>query len=267
MAGDWIKVEQCTPDKPEVIKMSDLLGIDQDSITGKLFRIWAWADQNSVDGNDMSVTEAFLDRLVFQNGFAKALRQVGWLEGKNGKLSLPKFGTHNGETAKKRAQTNRRVAKSRQAKSLENKGENKSGNSNVTLETLQKPLPEKRREEKSNSKETIVSCPKSDDGDVFSNFPVLEKLWQSSPKKSRERSSKKQVKSEWSKIKAGDRPELSKAWNAIEAWKKSEKWMNGFCEGLHLWIRNRQWENLPEEKEKQVIDHARKGSSSKVELF
>jgi len=39
MAGDWIKLEHTTPDKPEVFAMADTLGIDPDAVTGKLCRV------------------------------------------------------------------------------------------------------------------------------------------------------------------------------------------------------------------------------------
>ncbi len=140
MAGDWIKLEHVTPDKPEIVKMADILGIDQDSVVGKLVRIWIWADQNSVNGNAMTVTDSFLDRYTFCSGFSVALRNVGWLTGKNGCLMLPNFDRHNGQTSKNRAVTNRRVSKHR--------GDCNAGTvTNVTYEPLQKPLPEKRREE------------------------------------------------------------------------------------------------------------------------
>jgi GNAT superfamily N-acetyltransferase len=138
MAGDWIKIEHTTPDKPEVIRMAEMLRLDRDAVAGKLFRLWAWADQNSVDGADVMVTATFIDDLARRRGFAAALIAVGWLHSEGGALHFPNFGRHNGETAKARAMTNRRVSKSRSR-----------GNANVTERPLQKPLPEKRREEKS----------------------------------------------------------------------------------------------------------------------
>ena len=141
MAGDWIKVEHATPDKPEVVKMADMLGIDQDAVIGKLLRLWIWADQQSVDGNALSVTDSFIDRCCFHPGFSSALRKAGWLTGSSGRLNLPNFEKNNGQTAKKRSLTNRRVSKLRQGK------EGKSNATNVT-EELQKRIPEKRREEK-----------------------------------------------------------------------------------------------------------------------
>ncbi len=131
MAGDWIKIDIATPDKPEIDKMATILKLDHDSVLGKCVRVWIWADLQSVDGNALSVTESFLDRLTYCPGFASSLRQVGWLSGKDGHLMIPNFDRHNGQTAKNRALTGKRVQKSRNAASVT------------------KSLPEKRREEKS----------------------------------------------------------------------------------------------------------------------
>jgi len=140
MAGDWIKVESVTPDKPEVDMMANELDIDHDSVVGKLIRLWIWADQQSISGNGLSVTKKMIDRITFHNGFSVALEKVGWLKGVDGAFSLPNFEQHNGQTAKTRAATNRRVAKSRA-----------NSNAPTVTKSEQKPLPEKRRgrEEKS----------------------------------------------------------------------------------------------------------------------
>lgn len=143
MAGDWIKVEMTTPDKPEVQAMAAALGIDPDAVVGKLIRLWVWADAQSVDGNALIVTETFLDRLTYCAGFAAALRAVGWLDGADGNLSLPNFAVHNGQTAKNRAVTGRRVKGWRA-------GRNGKDDESVTPPPLQKSLPEKRREDKGN---------------------------------------------------------------------------------------------------------------------
>jgi hypothetical protein len=68
-------------------------------------------------------------------------------------FTIPRFDRHNGQTAKNRAATNRRVADHRKC--------NDSTVTNVTPKPLQKPLPEKRREEKSilSSKEDNSALP------------------------------------------------------------------------------------------------------------
>lgn len=40
-----------TPDKPEVFQLSEILNLDPDAVLGKLVRLWAWADQQTIDGN------------------------------------------------------------------------------------------------------------------------------------------------------------------------------------------------------------------------
>ncbi len=100
----WIKIEITTPDKPEVVAMATRLRMkDQDTVTGKLVRLWAWADQNSVDGRACRITRAFVDRLVACQGFAGALEAEGWLTGPDGAIDFPGFDRHNGDSAKKRA--------------------------------------------------------------------------------------------------------------------------------------------------------------------
>lgn len=144
MAGDWIKVEHATPDKPEVYAMAADLGIDPDAVVGKLVRFWTWCDQQSISGNALTVTDSVLDRITHQPGFSDALRKVAWLEVRSGSLQVPRFDRHNGQTSKARAVCNRRVAEHR------NKC-NAPSVTNVTPQALGKPLPEKRREEKSSS--------------------------------------------------------------------------------------------------------------------
>lgn len=141
MASSWIKVEVITPDKPEIFQIAEILNIDPDAVLGKLIRIWAWADQQTVDGNAGSVTKGVLDRLSFITGFADALIIVGWLAYDGDKLVLPNFERHNGESSKKRALTNRRVAELRKRETQK-----------VTQPALQKELPEEEEEEEEDIK-------------------------------------------------------------------------------------------------------------------
>ena len=142
MAGDWIKIEHVTPDKPEVWEMAELLGIDADSVAGKLLRIWIWADQQTISGNARSVTFALLNRISGVTGFAEAMTAVGWLVKEGSEVRFVNFDRHNGKTAKTRALGAKRVEAHR------------AGNGSVTQTALQnadssvtKALPEKRREE------------------------------------------------------------------------------------------------------------------------
>lgn len=140
MAGDWIKIEHALPDKPEIMEMANLLGIDSDAVVGKLIRVWTWFDTHTEDGNANVTVRALLDRYAGVTNFVSAMASVGWIKESEGIISVIHFDRHNGQTAKNRANTNRRVAKSRKR--------NGASVTNATVEPLQKPLPEKRREEK-----------------------------------------------------------------------------------------------------------------------
>ena len=133
MAGDWIKFQIDTPDKPEVLAIASRLNIDPDAVVGKLIRIWSWFDKHTVDGNAESVTISFLDRLTGVTGFGEQMIFVGWIEQNGSILKMVNFEFHNGKSAKSRA-----LGKDRQQKHRKN-----SNDVSVT-----KALPEKRREEK-----------------------------------------------------------------------------------------------------------------------
>jgi uncharacterized small protein (DUF1192 family) len=132
MAGDWIKMRCNLDTDPSVFQMAAALQMDELAVVGRLWKVWAWADQHCADCNAVSVTTNVLDRITSTPGFAEAMRKVGWLEGREGALSFPHFDRHNGQTAKKRALTKNRVEKTRA--------------DSVTLPALQERY--QRREEK-----------------------------------------------------------------------------------------------------------------------
>jgi len=113
MAGDWLKIQHATPDKPEIVRMAGILNIDHNAVVGACLRLWIWADQQTVDGNGLSVTIKFIDRLTHCPDLGQAMVEVGWLTGTDGNLTLPNYDRHNGRTAKTRAQTAARVKKAR----------------------------------------------------------------------------------------------------------------------------------------------------------
>ncbi|WP_020408948.1 hypothetical protein [Hahella ganghwensis] len=162
MAGDWIKLDHTTPDKPEVFKMAELLDIDPDAVSGKLLRIWIWADQQTIDGNAKNVTKALLDRITAVTGFADAMLQVGWLSESGDGMVFPDFGKHNGNGAKKRAESNRRVAKHRNKVQSEQQPKDVKRECNAKTVTKSVTREEKRRED-------------SKDKDILSAEPAAPK--------------------------------------------------------------------------------------------
>ncbi|MDH0640640.1 DnaT-like ssDNA-binding domain-containing protein [Pseudomonas sp. GD03860] len=120
MAGDWIKFELTTLDKPEVCQIADLADIDLDAVIGKLMRVWGWFDQQTESGNAPSVSKKLLDRLVGVIGFCEHMKSVGWMVEAEGVISLPHFERHNGKTAKNRLLTAKRVANHKSANAKSN---------------------------------------------------------------------------------------------------------------------------------------------------
>lgn len=172
MAGDWIKFEHATSDKPEVVKMAAALRIDQDAVIGKLLRIWVWADLNCIRGDGVGVTEAFIDRMVCKRGFAAAMRLVAWLAGEDGNLVFTNFTRHNGATAKARALDNRRKASLRKSS-----GNNPDTNRTTAgTESGQNHGPEKRREE--NREDPVARAPERWGLPDSLNTEPMRKTWE-----------------------------------------------------------------------------------------
>ena len=137
MAGDWIKFELTTLDKPEVCQIADLADIDLDAVIGKLMRVWGWFDQQTENGNAPSVSKKLLDRLVGVTGFCEHMKSVGWMLEVDGLISLPHFDRHNGKTAKNRSLGAKRAANHKSS----------NGKSNARSVTNALPREEKRRED------------------------------------------------------------------------------------------------------------------------
>jgi hypothetical protein len=137
--------------------MAEILGIDQDEVLGKLLRFWSWCDQQLSlrSCTAVSVTETFIDRVCYRNGFAQALIEVGWLDATDDGISIPNFDHHLSKSAKSRAQTQKRVRKSRNAPSVT------------------EALPEKRREE------SIIPTPHN--GREIPKRPSLEEAQSTAP--------------------------------------------------------------------------------------
>ena len=213
MAGDWIKMEAATPDKPEVLAISARMGWDDPDLTvGKLFRVWRWFDQHTTDGNAHGVTSALLDRIAGVSGFAEAMSFVGWLTVSDDGLSLPNFEKHCGKTAKERAQTARRVALHK---------ENAKGNASTVTEALP-------REEKRRSKQPLTPSP-----DGFGAF------WSAYPRKA----GKGDAEKAWKATKGVN---LQTILQAIERARATEQWRKDggqFIPHPATWLRQKRWED------------------------
>lgn len=105
MAGDWIKMRSDLFTHPKVVRMASALKADTLRTVGGLMSVWCLFDAHSEDGHLDGYSPEVLDDHLRWAGFADAMMAVGWLEHDPGKgLDLPRFDTHNGQSAKRRAQ-------------------------------------------------------------------------------------------------------------------------------------------------------------------
>lgn len=221
MSGDWIKMQANLPDKPEVWQIAGILGIDADSVVGKLLRVWAWFDAHTENGNASGVTFALVDRITSVTGFAEALLLSGWLEQNGSELCIPNFVRHNGKTAKNRALTNERVAKNRA-----------SGNAARNAASVTKTV---TREEKRREEENTPPTPKGEP-DGFTTF------WDEWPKSDRKGSRVKCLDA-WRKAKCEGEAMVILA--HVQRLKTSDDWKreNGrFIPAPLVYLNQRRWD-------------------------
>jgi hypothetical protein len=105
MAGDWIKFEVATLDKPEVLRMAELLGIKRREMLGLLLDFFVWLDRNSCHGSVTHMSRMSLDDVTHTPGFSAVLCDVGWAEmdDSTGVMTIKHWDRHNGKSAKTRA--------------------------------------------------------------------------------------------------------------------------------------------------------------------
>jgi hypothetical protein len=143
MAGDWIKMRADLFTHPKVFKISEILSKDELYTVGALFCFWAWADKHCVDGLVDGATSRLIDRATRVDGLSNALIAVGWLEIDDLGAHIPRFGEHNGDTAKERSLKNQRQARWRAGKTAGNV----DGYASTQPTTNASTREEKRREE------------------------------------------------------------------------------------------------------------------------
>lgn len=226
MAGDWIKMELATPEKPEVMAIAAEMGWDDpDLAVGKLFKLWRWFDQHTESGNAASVTPALLNRIIGVTGFAEACESVGWLEATEDGLALPNFDRHNGNTAKRRCQTAKRASALR--------GRDKSNAASVTNCA---PREEKRREEK-----------KQDNG----GEAKFDEFWQAYPRKS----GIARTRRLWALMGLDDK--AAEVMAGLARCKASAQWSkdNGaYIPGIAKWLEGEGWHDQPDPSPARKLD-------------
>lgn len=120
MAGDWIKMRADLFTHPKVVRMSSALKSDTLRTVGGLMSVWCLFDAHSDDGHLEGYCPEVLDAHLRWDGFADAMIAVGWLGHDPARgLALPRFDTHNGQSAKRRAQDTERKREARKTSASE----------------------------------------------------------------------------------------------------------------------------------------------------
>jgi len=114
MAG-WIAWHKGLHRKPEVFQIAKQLKVSRREAACMCIEVWEWADENTVDGQVDGMNPAELSEAVGIPGIAESKHASGWLLSDVRGLIFPNFDRWNGETAKRRLQSAKRVEKHRYA--------------------------------------------------------------------------------------------------------------------------------------------------------
>lgn len=94
---------------PKVVRIMSATKTDKCRVVGALFRVWCLFDEHTEDGHLDGYSFFVLDDELRIDGFSQAMSDVGWLIDVDGEsLQVPDFDDHMSESAKKRAQDNKR---------------------------------------------------------------------------------------------------------------------------------------------------------------
>lgn len=270
MAGDWIKWSKGLPDKPEVVRIAGALGLSREVVVCRLMRLWEWCDDNIPDEaireNGSAFVElsprdgdnaAFVDALVGTPKFADSLAAVGWIRFRNGRVELPNFGRHNGETAKTRARNAKNQKRKRQTGGGSDGAGSPSGVTNASPDTSPPrgdetvTRGEERREEDKDTPQPPAEPGGGAPGPGAKKpgkakrpslgGPLFDRFWMAYPRKV----AKPAALAAFAKI-APDEATLERMLAALAKQSRADGWLkdNGkFIPHPATWLNQRRWED------------------------
>lgn len=135
--ASWIKVQVTLPESPKIFRLARLLGVGRMEALGYAVRWFCWLDTHCANGaTELHADE--VDALLGRDGITAAFCELGWAAvDAAGYVLVLEFDKHNGESSKKRAEGQARVAAFR-----ERQREEKGCNAKGVTGALQKALPE-----------------------------------------------------------------------------------------------------------------------------
>lgn len=110
----WIKIQNTLPESPKVFRLAHMLKVGRMEALGYAVRWFCWLDSHCAEGST-ELTARDVDALLGAIGITRAFCELGWaFVDANGYVFVVDFDKHNGENAKKRAETQGRVAAHRE---------------------------------------------------------------------------------------------------------------------------------------------------------
>lgn len=165
MAGDWIKMRIELQSHPKIVRILSATQSDKFRAIGGLHAVWSVFDLHSENGKLHGYTPVMMDHIIGWDGFSQAMVDVGWLlfDGSE-TLSMPEFAEHNGKSAKRRAEDQKRKRDERKRpQSVRNLSANESDEKRTREEkrreeSKQSPLPPSRKRGAVEFKTWMESC-------------------------------------------------------------------------------------------------------------
>lgn len=102
----WIKVDVDIMSKPAIRAVARDCGCDVANAFAAWFRLYSWLDEQTADGT-LPTDRAELDAVARLPGIAASFERSGWLTFTGDTCTVTNWGSHNGQCAKRRAQSAR----------------------------------------------------------------------------------------------------------------------------------------------------------------
>lgn len=174
MAGDWIKMRVDLQTHPKVVRILSATGTNKFQVLGGLHAVWSVFDTHSEDGRLKGYTPETLDHVIGWPGFGAAMMAVNWLAQEDGEtLVLPEFSEHNGQSAKRRAEDQKRKRNARRESE-----DDRTDCGQIADTERTRDREEKRREEQ--KQQAVPVCPHQQIIDSYhERLPMLPavKVW------------------------------------------------------------------------------------------
>lgn len=148
----WIKMRCDLADDLRVWRIAERLNIPKEHVIGLMHRFWSWADGQTEDGFISLAKAEDVDRYLGVEGFAAAVEAVDWLELRDNGVALPRFETHNGRSAKRRAREAKRKGEARSGAASPDPGVVSASHADAMRNNNRETEQEKTERERTDSK-------------------------------------------------------------------------------------------------------------------